>query len=193
MNIKNTIEALLFYKGEPMTLKKIVSLLGVSEEEVVVSLNELETTLTGGIRLMRNGDEVMLATSPETSSFIEKIIKEELSRDLGKAGLETLSIILYMGPITRSRIDYIRGVNSTFIIRNLMVRGLVEKIPNPHDQRSFLYKPTFELLSYLGIPRIEELPDFDTVTQEIKSFEKTHQENTETPKEEDYQEENENE
>jgi segregation and condensation protein B len=75
-------------------------------------------------------------------------------KDLGKAGLETLSIILYQGPISRAEIDYIRGVNSNFILRNLLIRGLIERVENPHDQRSFLYKPTLELISYLGLSKI---------------------------------------
>jgi len=112
----------------------------------------------------------MLGTAPEMGELIEALIKEELSKDLGKAGLETLSIVLYRGPISRSKIDYIRGVSSTFILRNLLVRGLVERVSNPDDQRSFLYKPTFELLSYLGISRIEDLPEYDAVKQELESF-----------------------
>ncbi len=123
-----------------------------------------------GIGLIRKEDEVMLGTVSEMSDLIEEIRKEELTKDLGKAGAETLSIVLYKGPITRAEIDYIRGVNSTFILRNLLIRGLVEKVPNPKDQRSFLYKPTLELLSYLGISGIEELPEFDTVQSEIKTF-----------------------
>ena len=102
--------------------------------------------------------------------MIEELCKEELSRDLGKAGLETLSIVLYRGPITRSGIDYIRGVNSTFILRNLLIRGLVEKIPNPNDQRSFLYRATFDLLSHLGIPRVEDLPEYGNTNESIEKF-----------------------
>ena len=106
--------------------------------------------------------------------------KEELSRDIGKAGLETLSIIIYRGPISRREIDYIRGVNSTFIIRNLLIRGLVEKVQAEKDQRSFLYKPTLELLSFLGVRNFEELPDYAAVRVELEKFmtaEQTEEEN----------------
>lgn len=106
----------------------------------------------------------------DTSALIEKLRKDELVRDLGKAGLETLSIIIYKGPIARAEIDYIRGVQSTFIIRNLMIRGLIEKIPNPKDQRSFLYRPTFDLLSFLGVKSIEEMPEFLKVKEEFESY-----------------------
>ncbi len=112
----------------------------------------------------------MLATAPEAGPLLERIAKEERSKDIGKAGLETLAIILYRGPVTRAEVDYIRGVNSTFILRHLTVRGLVERIPNPEDSRSFLYRPTFELLSFLGITSIEELPEYASIMSQLDEF-----------------------
>ncbi|MDP7368830.1 MAG: SMC-Scp complex subunit ScpB [Candidatus Pacebacteria bacterium] len=171
MKLDTKIEALLFFKGEGVKIKELVKLLKADKEDVENALLELKEKLSDrGIGLIRKEDEVMLGTVSEMSDLIEEIRKEELTKDLGKAGAETLSIVLYKGPITRAEIDYIRGVNSTFILRNLLIRGLVEKVPNPKDQRSFLYKPTLELLSYLGISGIEELPEFDTVQSEIKTF-----------------------
>jgi segregation and condensation protein B len=85
------------------------------------------------------------------------------------AGLETLSIVLYLGPVSRSEIDYIRGVNSNFILRNLLMRGLVERIEHETDKRSLKYRPTFELLSFLGIGSVEELPEYETTRAEIEA------------------------
>jgi len=165
------VEAVLFWKGEPVSIKKLSQILEKTEEEVSVALNDLEQNLSSrGIVLVRKENEVALGTSKEVSPLIEKLTKEELIKDLGKAGLETLSIIIYQGPVSRAEIDYIRGVQSTFILRNLMIRGLVEKIQNPSDQRSFLYKPTFELLSYMGITKIEEMPEFAKAKEEIENF-----------------------
>jgi len=123
--------------------------------------------------------KVVLRSAPQYTETLEQLRKEELSRDLGKAGLETLSIILYRAPVTRAEVDYIRGVNSTFIIRNLLIRGLIEKTPNPNDARSFLYKPTFSLLSFLGISNINELPEYEDVRKEIDRFEQEQQEKPE--------------
>ena len=123
--------------------------------------------------MLRKDDEVALRTAPEAGGLIETLAKEELTKDLGKAGLETLSIVLYQGPISRREIDYVRGVNSNFILRNLLVRGLVEKVENPRDQRSFLYRPTFDLLSFIGISKIDELPQYASVRQEIATFNST--------------------
>jgi segregation and condensation protein B len=112
----------------------------------------------------------MLATAPESAPVIEKISKEEINRDLSKAAAETLAIVLYQGPIAKSKIDYIRGVNSVFILRNLQIRGLVEKTEHPEDKRSYLYQPTFELLSYLGVTKKEDLPEYGTVEKKIEEF-----------------------
>ncbi len=169
--LSNGIEAILFWKGEPISIKKLSEILQKSEEEISASLKILEEKLQGrGVSLVFKESEVALTTSKDTSELIEKLTKDELVKDLGKAGLETLSIIIYQGPISRAEIDYIRGVQSNFILRNLMIRGLVEKVSNPKDQRSFLYKPTFELLTYLGITKIEEMPEFQKAKEEIESY-----------------------
>jgi len=112
---------------------------------------------------------VMLGTAPELSGFFEDLQKEELNRDLSKASLETLSIILYKNGASRADIDYVRGVNSSFTLRALSVRGLVDKIPDPKDNRRFLYRPTFDLFSYLGIKSVEELPEYQEVKNSIET------------------------
>lgn len=171
MGLERKIEALLFWKAEPVSVKKLSDWLKSSVDEVARALTALETSLSSrGIMLVRKEDEVMLGTTSEFSELIERLTKEELSRDLGKAGLETLSIILYYGPITRAEIDYIRGVNSTFTLRTLLMRGLVERVQNKADLRSFLYKPTFDLLSHLGISDITKLPEYEGVRIELEAF-----------------------
>jgi len=173
-NLEQKIEAVLFWKGEPISVKKLTQIFDKTEEEISASLKILETNLSGrGVSLVFKEDEVALSTSKDVSELIEKLTKEELVKDLGKAGLETLSIIIYQGPLSRAEIDYIRGVQSNFILRNLMIRGLVEKIPNPKDQRSFLYKPTFELLSFLGVSKIEDMPEFNEARIEIENYKNT--------------------
>ncbi len=168
MTLDAYIEALLFFKGEALRIKKLSELLAKTPEEIEGGLRILEEKLLDrGIRLIRFEDEVTLGTASRASEMIEKISKEELSKDLGKAGLETLSIIIYRGPLSRREIDHIRGVNSQFIVRNLLIRGLIEKISSPKDERIFLYKPTLDLLAFLGVGKIEELPEFLRVREEI--------------------------
>ena len=170
-DLEKQIEAILFWKGEPISIKKLSQIFEKTEEEISVAIKQLEEKLVDrGITLIFKDDEVTLGTSKENSLIIEKLTKEELVKDLGKAGLETLSIVIYQGPISRAEIDYIRGVQSNFILRNLMIRGLVEKVANPKDQRSFLYKPTFEMLSYLGISKIEDMPEYTEAKTEIDNY-----------------------
>lgn len=99
MDIEQKIEALLFYKGEPMTEKELATLLAVSPTEITEALESLKQGLVGrGIELLSVNDKLELRTTAEAGEIIEKLRKEELSRDLGKAGSETLSIVLYKGP-----------------------------------------------------------------------------------------------
>ena len=171
MDLHAKLEALLFFKGETVSRKEAASLLNVDEESIATAGEELRGALGArGIRLIIGSEDFSLATAPEMSETIENIRKEELSRDISKAAAETLAIILYHGPLTRSETDFIRGVNSTFILRNLQVRGLVEKVINPRDERSFLYKPSAECLAHLGITRIEDLPEFAKVKRELQTF-----------------------
>ena len=107
-----------------------------------------------------------MATAPENSEIISELVKSEIQENLSKAALEVLSIIAYRGPITRINIEAIRGVNCTFTLRNLMMRGLLEKVDNPSDNRSYLYKISFDFLKKLGIDSISKLPNFETLSQD---------------------------
>ena len=104
MKLDTKIEALLFFKGEGVKIKELVKLLKTDKEDVENALLELKEKLSDrGIGLIRKEDEVMLGTVSEMSDLIEEIRKEELTKDLGKAGAETLSIVLYKGPIKIGR------------------------------------------------------------------------------------------
>jgi len=174
-----SIEALLFAKAEPMSVAELAAHLGKEEKQIQETLSSLHKKFEGrGVRLVRHGQHIALTTAPEVSKVVEEMRKEELTKDLGKAGAETLAIILYSDPLTRADIEYIRGVNSSFILRNLLIRGLIERVPNPRNRRSYLYKPTLALLSFLGITSLEQLPDFDKVKRELDSFVETNKQET---------------
>ncbi|MEK7148613.1 MAG: SMC-Scp complex subunit ScpB [Patescibacteria group bacterium] len=176
MELSKKIESLLFFKGEPVTVGFLAKTLGVSEDDARRGLSELEQSLLGrGITLMQNGGEYMLGSAPQMGPTIEALLKEEISKELGKAGLETLAIVLYRGPILRSEINYLRGVNSNYILRSLLVRGLIEKV----DQggRSTVYQPTFELLSYMGVSKVTDLPEYEKTVKEVEEFKQTTEEN----------------
>jgi segregation and condensation protein B len=170
MELQNQIEAILFWKGEPMTLSELCRATKATGSEVKKALLNLRENLNGrGIALIETGEDIALATASSLHEFIERVQKEELSRELSKAALETLSIILYKGPLSRREIEYIRGVNSTAILRSLLIRGMVEREQSEVDERQFLYRGSIELFSLLGITKSSDLPEFEGVRTELHS------------------------
>lgn len=168
MELESKIEGLLFYKGEDVSVNKLAELLSVTVDEVEIALKKLEESLNGrGLVLVRKDDRVVLGITGELSPLIESIRKDEITKELSKATLETLSIVLYKNGVSRSEVDYIRGVNSSFILRNLLVRGLIEKVIDSKDNRRILYRPTFETLSYMNITSINQLPNYDQVVSSL--------------------------
>jgi segregation and condensation protein B len=171
MELDSYIEAVLFLEGEPVKIKKLAEILGKKEKEIEAGVEILEKKLEDrGICLVRKGEEIMLSTSPEASKICEEISKEEFNKDIGKAGLEILAIVVYRESMSRAEIDYIRGVNSSFTLRNLLVRGLVERKTNPKDNRSYLYSPSFQFLQFLGVNNINKLPEYENFKKSIEQF-----------------------
>ena len=177
MNLETKLEAILFWKGESMSRKKLAEILKVGQTELNEAIEKLKENLKDrGVVLQEKDNDISLGTAPELTKLIGDLQKEELNRELSKASLETLSVILYKNGVNRAEIDYIRGVNSSFTLRALSVRGLVEKTTDPKDSRRFIYKPSFELLSYMGVKSIEELPDYAEVSNSMTAAAKTMEE-----------------
>jgi segregation and condensation protein B len=170
--IAQKIEAYLFFQGEPVTVKNLTKVLDIDKENIERALDILnkKNETDSGIVLIRYDDMITLSTHQDVSVFIEKMIKDDLQKELGKSALETLAIILYQGPVRRADIDYVRGVNSQFILRNLLIRGLITRVDDPSDERTFLYRPSLELMAFLGITDIKQLPDFDDVIVKLSTF-----------------------
>jgi segregation and condensation protein B len=173
MSLAQSIVAILFFRGEPVRLDELAEYTQSDPETIAGSVKDIRALVEpSGLTVLQTDSALELRTGSEASTLIERIRKEELSKDLGKAALETLSILMYRGPSSRAEIDYIRGVNSTAILRNLMIRGLVEKEQHPLDQRSFLYKPTHDLLGHLGINGVQDMPMYAEIQQELAAFHK---------------------
>ena len=176
-DLEKKLEAVLFWKGEPVSYKKLEDILKVPQNEIKDAVFNLKNELSGrGVALLENGNEITLGTAPEFGKLIENLQKEELNKELSKASLETLSIILYKGGVSRAEIDYIRGVNSSFTLRALAVRGLVDKTTDERDNRRYIYKPSLDTLSYLGIRSVEELPEWQEVRGSLESAAKNLEE-----------------
>lgn len=178
MELEQQIEAVLFYKTKPVAISWLLKFFETNEETLGNALVSLQQTLrTRGVRLIVSDNrEVQLATAPEAAEIIEKMQRDDLKRDIGSAGAETLAIILYRGPINRTEIDRIRGVNSSFILRNLLIRGLVERSAASTD-RSHTYQVTPSLLAHLGIEQKESLSDYQEIAAALDEFSATAAEN----------------
>jgi len=158
----SSLEAVLFIYGEPIELKNISKILGLKESEIKDGLAALKEELKQehrGLAVIEDKDKVQLVTKAEFSGLLKSITKQEFTETLTPAGLETLSIIAYAGPISRADIEYIRGVNSSFILRALAMRGLVDREINPRRANAYVYSASFDLLRHLGISNAADLPD----------------------------------
>lgn len=167
--IAKEIQVILFYLAEPVSFKFLAEMIGVSEKEIRQGLESLSEFLKdSGLCLTENDGEIALTTSPEMSDLVEKVAKNEREGDLGRAGLETLAIIAYKGPVSRREIEYIRGVNCQFSLQTLLLRGLVERQTKEGDERTFLYKITMNAIMHLGIKSASELPEYDNIRKQTK-------------------------
>ncbi len=173
--IKSIIESLLFVSGDPLKLKKIAQVIGIKKEKLntLVEMMEKEYQSTQrGITLIRLDDKLQLVTVSQNVPYVKKLIKNETESKLSPAARETLAIIAYRGPLTRAQIDLIRGVNSSFILRNLMIRGLIERKENRDEKiKGYLYQVTTEFLKGLGITSLNELPQYEELRNDKKAEE----------------------
>lgn len=163
MDRSTEIEAILFAHGAPMTRAAILRALDMTDEEFAAAVAALRTRLSGGIRLIEAGDSFQLGTAPELADLVAAVVGADEDGELSRAAAETLALVLYSGPITKQSIDYVRGVNSVYILRNLMIRGLIEKSADTRNKRVAMYEPSFALLSKLGVTNINELPDCESL------------------------------
>jgi len=167
--LKSAIESILFVSGEPVKISRIAKITGAPKPEVENAIMFLQGEYSAngrGMIVIKKEDEVQLATNPENATLIDDLVKSEIQENLSKAGLEVISIVSYRGPISRMDVEAIRGVNCSFTLRSLLMRGLLERIENPADNRSYLYKISFDFLKKLGIESVERLPDFENLSKD---------------------------
>ena len=171
MNHKAILEGILFIVGdEGITIKEMANILEMSEEDVKNTLLELKKDYESndrGLRISYLGNTFKLTTKEEHKDYYEKLVTESKTTNLSNAALEVLAVIAYNEPITRLKIDEIRGVNSSQIVRRLLARGFI-KICGKEDTigKPNLYKTTNEFLDYFGLSSKEDLPEL--IVQEMK-------------------------
>lgn len=160
LSLSALIECLLFVAPEPVAVANLASSLDVPPAQVEEALSQLAARLAqGGLRLQRSQDRVQMVTAPEAAAAVERFLGLNPTMRLSPAALETLAIIAYRQPITRSQIDELRGVNSDGVLRTLLHWGLVEQGERLEQAgRPFQYRTTPDFLRYFGLQSLDELP-----------------------------------
>lgn len=160
--LESTIESILFVESKPLTLRKLAHICNATEAEVDQAVQQLQQTYAeraGGVVIVREGNHVQCSTARENSGVVKAYLQEEYTGELTRPSLETLTIIAYRGPVAKSEIELIRGVNCSLILRNLMIRGLAEEVGET-EAGSPLYRVTVDFLRFVGVTRVEELPNY---------------------------------
>ena len=167
MNLKNQIESLLFISHKPLSISEMAKLTEADKGAVETELMELSNEYrekNGGIEIIKLEDKYQMSASAENSELIAKFLNTEMTGELTRPSLETLTIIAYRGPISKAELELIRGVNCSLILRNLLIRGLVESREDKIKGVN-VYQITFEFLKYLGLNAISDLPDFEKLNR----------------------------
>lgn len=161
--LSSKIESLLFVANRPLTVKRLMETCDAAREDVEKAVEELAATYNAGgrgVRILRNGNDVQMSTSPDNAKLVQDFLKDETTGELTKPSLETLTIIAYRGPITKAELEQIRGVNCSLILRNLLMRGLAEVQGEAGDPMA-TYRVTMDFVRFLGVSGVEELPEFE--------------------------------
>ena len=173
---KAVLEGLLFVVGEDgLTIEQIEDVLNIDEESAKNLIRELKHDYedeSRGLRIDFLGNRFKITTKFEHKEYYQKLIENPETNFLSQAALETLAIIAYNEPITRGKIDEYRGVESTFVIRKLLAKGLIKEAgKSDMPGRPNLYRTTSEFLDYFGLASIEDLPDIDKILESVKEDE----------------------
>ncbi|MDX9913134.1 MAG: SMC-Scp complex subunit ScpB [Candidatus Moranbacteria bacterium] len=167
--IKSIIESILFARGEEISFLQLAKTIEIKKSEVISAVDELIVQYQEGKKgfgIIKNGENIQMVTNPDNAQFVERTIKKNLQETMSRTALEVLAIVAYRGPVSRADIEAIRGVNSSFTLRNLLMRGLIIKSTNENDQRGYLYNISSEFIKKMGIGKIDELPDYEGLSKD---------------------------
>ncbi len=162
MSVISQLESILFVASKPLAVKKIVKVLNAVPEDIMPALEALRQKYNqpnSGVSLLQNNDEWQLTSSGENREIAEQFVKAEISGELTRPQLETLTVISYCGPITKPELEQIRGVNCSLILRNLMMRGLVKENDDPKNLLP-AYEVTMDYVRHLGLTSLAQLPEY---------------------------------
>lgn len=159
-DVSAALEAILFSSNRPLKVRELQQAVDADRNSVEGALEVLREALEGrGVMLMRHHDEVHLATRPEYSSAVRRALRPEVTGRLSQAAYETLAIIAYQQPVSRPRIEEVRGVNCESVLTNLELRDLITEVgrgSGPGQPK--LYGTTMRFLQVMGLDSLDNLP-----------------------------------
>lgn len=164
--MEEVVEGLLYVQGDlGLTIKEIEDILEIDEKtakEVVLNLKNYYDENKRGLRINFLGNSIKLTTREEHREYYQKLLEEPSSNTLSQSALETLAIIAYNEPITRGEVDSFRGVDSSYVMRRLLAKGLIKECGKSDlPGRPILYKTTDDFLDYFGLASRDELPKIE--------------------------------
>ena len=171
--MKGIIEGLLYVQGDlGLTIEQVTDILNISQEEakeLILSLKEDYIKEDRGLRINYLGNSFKLTTKEEHKEYYQKLLENPKNNLLSPQALETLAIIAYNEPITRIEVDEMRGVDSVYVVRRLLAKGLIKEAgKSDKPGHPILYKTTDEFLDYFGLSSKEDLPKIDTIEESIE-------------------------
>ncbi len=167
--MEGILEGLLYVTGdEGLSLKEVMNILNLDEEQAKQLVYKLKLSYeqeNRGLRLSYLGNTFKLTTKQEHKQYYEKLLENPTSHTLSQAALEVLAIIAYNEPITRAEVDEMRGVDSIYIIRKLIAKGLLKEAgKSDKPGHPILYKTTDDFLDYFGLATKDDLPKIENIS-----------------------------
>lgn len=168
--MENIVEGLLYVQGDlGLTIKQIEDILNIDEssaKEIVLNLKNYYDENKRGLRINFLGNTIKLTTREEHREYYQKLLEEPSTNSLSQSALETLAIIAYNEPISRGDVDSFRGVDSSYVMRRLLAKGLIKECGKSDSPgRPTLYKTTDEFLDYFGLSSKEDLPSIELLEE----------------------------
>ncbi|MBO5734348.1 MAG: SMC-Scp complex subunit ScpB [Clostridia bacterium] len=171
MNIDAVIESLLFVSGDGLAISQIAEILEITEEETKKQVDKLKVFYKDnkrGIEIVEYDGYIQLKTPGDNFLYVTKLAESKRKQPLSPAALEALSIVAYHQPVTRSSVEFIRGVNSDGPMSRLVERGLIEETGRlDAPGRPILYSTTKEFLRSFGLSSLKDLPDIEDLAAQF--------------------------
>jgi segregation and condensation protein B len=168
MSLKSQIESLLFIAAKPLSLNDLNKILSKDKKDIKKALIELRDIYhqnESGLQIIEQSKKYQMVSSADNAKLVQKYLEDETSGELSQPSLEALTIIAYRGPISKTELEHIRGVNCSLIIRNLLLRGLIEE-KNSASGEDKIYNVSLDFIRFLGIESIEQLPDYERLNKD---------------------------